>query len=78
MELTGRTILLFIRRFSFAAAVIDYAKSGSSRDHLVDALSQCGVPLLVLTNTSLPIGWNAQIAHSSKEIVPRLVNMLEN
>jgi ActR/RegA family two-component response regulator len=111
MELTGRTILLFIddayaatrvleelvradadlviapytfdaiahvRRFTFSAAVIDYAKNRHSRDHLVEALVQRGTPILVLTTTPLPTGWNAVIANSVEEIVPRLVSMLEH
>jgi hypothetical protein len=67
-----------VRRFNFSAAVIDYARDGQSRDFLVEALCQRGVPLLVLTTIPLPVGWKAVTADAVDQIVPLLVNMLEN
>ncbi|KAB2916625.1 MAG: hypothetical protein F9K29_11070 [Hyphomicrobiaceae bacterium] len=65
-----------LRKFTFAAAVIDYRRGGQERKGVAVMLAERGIPLLVLAEDRPPEHLGGTVVNSREGIVPALASLL--
>ncbi len=65
-----------LRKFMFAAAVLDYRHKGEERKGVASMLTERGIPILVLAKDCPPPDWSGTVVNSMEDVVPALASLL--